>query len=187
MKVIKKLGKILLLIFLTFIILSIGTIAVFQNTLSCQHKSNPAVLKQSKADSEKQALVIYQPSLLQTTKNTAMSIAQALNQRGYQVTINYPGDYLDIDVSKYSVLVLGSPVYFGQTSSVLNKYSRAIKETKNTKILYFETGANSFSEKEKKTIQQIFPDAKAIVIEKFIANQSKDQQFADEAVEKLCG
>lgn len=187
MKMIKKLGKVLLVVFLTLILLSIGTVVVLQNTLSYPHKSNQTILKQSKADFEKQALVIYQPSLSQTTKNVSMSIAQALNQQGYQVIINYPGDYLDIDLSKYNILVLGSPVYFGQTSSVLNKYFGEIKETKHTKILYFETGANSFSEKEKTAIQRISPEAKTIFIEKFIANESNDEQFANKVVGELCG
>ncbi len=45
------------------------------------------------------------------------------------------------DISQYSIIVFGSPVYVGETSSTLADYMKSIKDFSNKKILLFVTGA----------------------------------------------
>ncbi len=45
------------------------------------------------------------------------------------------------DISQYSIIVFGSPVYVGETSSTLAEYMKSIKDFSNKKILLFATGA----------------------------------------------
>lgn len=45
------------------------------------------------------------------------------------------------DISQYSIIAFGSPVYVGEISSTLADYMKSIKDFSNKKILLFVTGA----------------------------------------------
>lgn len=99
------------------------------------------ILKPSSSASHK-ALVVYQPSMItNSTKNIAYQISNGLKDEGYEVTVAHPGKSLTTDLSAYDAVVFGSPVYMGQTSSVLNDYIKNIKNLKNQKVILFVTGS----------------------------------------------
>lgn len=90
----------------------------------------------------KSALIVYQPSKMSSfTKDMAYDIGKGLNEKGYEVTICYPGKKLSQDISKYNLIVFGSPIYIGQTSTVLNDYIKSIKSFGSKKVVMFATGA----------------------------------------------
>ena len=74
----------------------------------------------------------------------AHQIAKGLNDGGYEVTLNYPGDHLSADVSSYSLLVFGSPVYSGQPSKALTDYMSKIKVSSSSRIVLYSTGGFKF-------------------------------------------
>lgn len=138
----KRLLKIMSKVFLGLVILFISVILIFfwytkANSKYCG--DNQKILKSDKVNAKK-ALVVYQPSRSKLTTKVAESIAKGINDEGYEVTINYPGKHMPKDISKYSIVVFGSPVYMGQTSSTLSDYIKSIEDFSNCKILLFATG-----------------------------------------------
>ena len=138
----KKTLKIIGKVFLCLIILLISTVLVvtwFTKANSKYCGDNGKVFKSDKTNVKK-ALVVYQPSRSKLTTKIAESIAKGIKDEGYDVTINNPGEHMPKDISQYSIVVFGSPVYLGETSSTLADYMKSIKGFSNTKILLFATG-----------------------------------------------
>ncbi|EPY2277137.1 flavodoxin family protein [Clostridium sporogenes] len=139
----KKNFKIIKKAFLGFIVLLISVGLLFSWFVKGNNKDygdNAKILKSDKI-SNKKALVVYQPSRGKLTEKIAEQIAKGIKDEGYEVTINYPGNHMPTDVSQYSIIVFGSPVYIGETSSILADYMKSIKYFPNKKILLFVTGA----------------------------------------------
>jgi len=87
------------------------------------------------------ALIVYQPSIRSTGKTIAEKIAAGLNDKGYDVTISYPGDKLSEDILAYSIIVFGSSVYAGQPSSALIEYMKRITDYSGKKVLIYSIGS----------------------------------------------
>lgn len=134
----KVIGKIFLGILVVLISLMLICIWYVKGNSKAYGDHNE-ILK-SDTGSSKKALVVYQPSRGKVTAEIAENIAKGINDSGYEVTVNYPGDHLPKDISKYSIVVFGSPVYVGQTSSVLAEYMNSVKGFSKQKILLFATG-----------------------------------------------
>lgn len=134
----KVLGK----VFLGFIVLIIAVVLGFSWFVKANNKDygdHNQVLTSEKQNAKK-ALVVYQPSRGKTTNKIAESLAKGINQSGYEVTINYPGKHMSKDISQYSIVVFGSPVYIGKTSTTLSDYMKSIKISDSQKVLVFVTG-----------------------------------------------
>ncbi len=138
-----KIFKIMKRVLISLIVLLVLVMLLFSWFVKGNSKDygeNSKVLKSDKV-SNKKALVVYQPSKSKLTKKIAEQIAQGIKDEGYEVTLNYPGKHMTEDISQYSIIVFGSPVYVGGTSSTLDNYMKSIKYFSNKKILLFVTGA----------------------------------------------
>ena len=138
MKILIILGKVLA----AFVIIFAAAMLVFvwfTKGNSKDYGDHSKILKSNSPNSKK-ALVIYQPSRGGLTQKIGSEIAKGIYSEGYEVTINYPGKHLSTDISKYSIIVYGSPVYIGQTSATLADYMKSVKNYTNTKIFIFATG-----------------------------------------------
>lgn len=105
------------------------------------HNSNEKIIS-PQSNSDKKALIIYEPSRTDITAKMANTIADTLKDSGYEVTINYPSENLKYDISKYQVVVFGTPIYVGKHSIVLEKYINSIKDYAGKKVFIFATGGN---------------------------------------------
>lgn len=85
------------------------------------------------------ALIIYEPSKHETTKNMTMIIATTLADLGYTVTVNYPSLQLDYNWEDYDIIAFGSPVYVGEVSPVLKSYVEN-NPIENKNVLIYATG-----------------------------------------------
>lgn len=136
--------KVIFFAFITLVILFAAAMLFFfliMHHNNSERKSKVDVLKTDYA-APKKALVVYQPSMMSDcTKTVAYEMARGLNSNGYDVTVTYPGKNLSKDVSDYNVLIFGSPVYMGQTSSVLNDYIKGIQSFAGKKVILYTTGA----------------------------------------------
>ena len=88
---------------------------------------------------EKTALLIYEPSNSDTSKEVTLWIAQIMVNHGYTVTINFPSKELRYDWEKYDLIALGSPIYTGKVSPVLKDYVER-NPVENKKILLYAMG-----------------------------------------------
>lgn len=142
----KKLFKVLLIIVLVLLGLGVafrfGVEQYYRWVIKAnviEHKDSEEVLKSTNANAKK-ALVIYQPSRTDKVKVLAYEIAKGINEQGYEVTLNYPGKFLPTDISEYSIIVFGTPVYETHPSSVLLDYMRSIKDCSEQKVILFASG-----------------------------------------------
>jgi menaquinone-dependent protoporphyrinogen IX oxidase len=133
----KKVFKKILLSVLGILLI---TIVVFVYTsvtsINKEYKSNEIVFGQG----DKSALLIYEPSNHDTAKEVSMSVAQIMANHGYTVTVNYPSKELSYDWKKYDVIALGSPIYMGKVSPVLEAYVKR-NPVENKKFLIYSMGA----------------------------------------------
>jgi len=148
-----------------------------------EYSSEPEVL--SVQNSDKKALVVFQPSRTNFTSDMAHQIAKALNDNGYEVTINKPGKELSTDESKYSVLVFGTPVYVKEHSPVLEEYMKSVNSYSQKKILLFSTGMEE-EKSELNKLEGFLKGEKAALKIKFLSdNKDKNNDLAYEAGTKL--
>jgi flavorubredoxin len=104
-------------------------------------KGNHEEILKSAQDEPKRALVVYQPSVSDVSSGVAHRIARGLNDGGYEVTLNNPGDFLPDDLSQYDVVVFGSPVYMGKVSDALTGYMKRITALPAGRIVLYSTGS----------------------------------------------
>ena len=178
----KTIKKVILSVFLLMIILfgaAIATFAIVVNTNNSVHKSEEITMS-SKSSSNRKALVIYQPAILgSVTKDIAKNIAKGINDNNYEVTINHPGDYVSKDVSKYSIIVFGSPVYLGNMSTALTKYIQSVSSFNDKKVILFCTGSAKLQEEFDST-KASFSGVKSIQKIKFItSDKNLDKEAYD--------
>lgn len=140
--------------------------------------SNEKVLK-GKDGASKKALIIYQPAISATTSEIANAIAKGLNDGGYEVTLNYPSKNISSDISKYSIVVFGSPVYAGKPLSIVTDYMSGIKDFDSKKIVLFSTGADSSNKSELDEMEKALNGAKPYKKVKFKSGSKKESK--DEA------
>jgi flavorubredoxin len=167
--------KIIFRIFICLLILFAAAMVFFflvAYNNNSERKSKTEVLKSGSSESKK-ALVVYQPSMISDcTKAAAYEMARGLNSKGYDVTLTYPGKNLTKDISGYSVMAFGSPVYIGQTSSVLNDYIKGIHSFAGKKIILFTTGAADDSA-QLDAMEKLLKDADAPMKIGFISKETE--------------
>lgn len=131
----------ILMVFL--VILGITAISVggwlfsVMSGLNQEHPPDEMILGEGK----KQALIIFQPSNNETTKNVTIELAQELVEQEYRVTINYPSKELTYDLNSFDLIAFGTPVYMGKISLQLESYI-SNQSIENKSILLFATGMN---------------------------------------------
>jgi flavodoxin len=166
-----------------FLIIGILIFAFFAKANSKNWGDNEKVLESDKVNAEK-ALVVYEPSRSKLTTKIAEKIAEGINDAGYEVTVNNPGKHMPVDISKYSVVVFGSPIYMGQTSSILSDYMKDIVDFSNTKILLFVTG-KQINNGELDKMEAELGNAKAMKVE--FKNGVEDESKAYELGKSVAG
>lgn len=166
----------------------ISTVAVINyipTRLKVQYKSAPKHYTAGKSVGK--ALVIYQPAWTHITQNAAAALAESLKEKGYDVTVNYPGSFLPHDVSNYDVLVFGTPIYNSKGSPLVVKYLKSLKGLSGKKVILFTTGSTTPMEKDRvyDGIESYIKDVSSMQRIKF-SNKTNNRQLADDTVDKLC-
>lgn len=183
-------GRVLIIIVIVFCILAAGAFGTLQwitGALSVEHQSKEMTLAVSGVTLPKRALVIYQPSRTDMTKTRAMAIAKAINDRGYQVTLNYPGNFLNENLTDYDVLVLGTPVYMEKISPVLDRFIKRIKGLERLHVLFFETGMTEVTDEDEAFMNDIISGAASVSTVKFISGKDEENaKLMDKAVNEIC-
>lgn len=128
----------------------------------------------AKNDHLKKALIVYQPALTNITSGVARQIAKGLHEGGYEVTLNYPGEHLPTDLSQYSVIVFGSPVYAGQVSKALTDYMSKVKVHSTGRIALYSTGSVMNEVKELDAMENLLKGVKTYKKVKFFTAGNKD-------------
>lgn len=150
----KKILKAIVFTFLAIILLGMLWFAWASHANKTEHKSNP-INYESKKEEAKKALLVYQKSRTSFSNNLAVSVAESLSENGYNVLMNYPGDYLSKDLSEYDLLIFQSPVYMATPSPVLTDYIKSIENYGDAKVIFYSTGMLDTTE-EFASIEELF-------------------------------
>ncbi|MBZ4646014.1 MAG: flavodoxin [Clostridia bacterium] len=137
-------------------------------------KGNREEILQSNQQLPKKALIVYQPAITDITSRMAHQIAKGLNDGGYEVTLNYPGEHLSTDISQYSLIVFGSPAYGGNPLSIVTDYMSRIKDFSSKRIVLYSTGANPDSLLELDNMEKFLNSTKAHKKIKFFVSANKE-------------
>lgn len=141
LSVIGTIGKIVGFLFIGLIVLFIVFILIMMMITKSNnaYKGDYKTTVKNDDSSAPEALVIYQPSK-SDSKKIADQLAKGLNESGYEVTITYPGKHVSEEISQYSLLAFGSPVYFGKPSENLTKTISRMKDLTDKKVILYSVG-----------------------------------------------
>ena len=106
----------------------------------------------------KRALLLYQPTRHDTASRYAVQIAEGLNERGYDVTVNFAGESLPYDLNDYELLIFGTGAYMSMGAIPVRRYLRNHPFSRKQVVL-FSVGSNLQADPE---IEQMKAEIKAI-------------------------
>ncbi len=133
----------------------------------------PEEVLQAKTGDALKALVVYQPSLSKASDEVAHAIARGLNDSGYEVVLECPSPELSVDVSMYSLVVFGSPIYGGQPATTLTDYMQRIADFSQIRVILFVTAGGAAPGTEFDRMQEILGDTEPAATYKFVASQKE--------------
>ena len=118
----KRWKKILLTTLLIILAVLIGIVGYLEWSVYREVSSNVEVLNSQGA---KTALIIYHPGITDFARNVTYSFADGLVSSGWRVEVTTASSQAPTDLSKYSLLVLGWPIYdFNPGPTITNHIDR---------------------------------------------------------------
>lgn len=178
---VKKILKIAGVVFIIIILLCMVWFA-WARRINNKELDNHEVIYKSSSKEAKKAMIIYQKSNTSISDDIAKSIAVKLADNGYDVMVNYPGEFLSDDLSKYDLVVFGSPTYMASVSSVLQNYIKRVTDCGNAKLLFYSVGMLDSTE-ELDSVDELFPNIR--LEGKFKVVQSEFKENENTAWKKL--
>lgn len=136
----KKWKKVLLSGILSFVIIFAGVLGFIVFKINNDYVSGIEVLN---ADGSETALIIYHPGLSSFMKDSAYALAHGLVENGWRVEITTASSQAPTDLSKYSLLVLGSPVYADSPSPTIKRHVERIGDLKSISTVLLVTSGGS--------------------------------------------
>jgi flavorubredoxin len=136
----KKWKQILLIAILTFFIVVAGVSGFIFWKISSDYVSETNVLN---AEGSESALIIYHPGLSSFMEDVAYAFADGLVEGGWRVEITTASSEAPTDMSGYSLLVLGAPVYAGGPASSIGRHVERIGDLKGIGTVLLVTSGGS--------------------------------------------
>ena len=139
---------------IVFVISVVGVVGAIFFKIRSDFSSKIDVLN---PEGTKMALVIYHPGLASFQQDTTYAFADGLVENGWKVEITTPSSEAPTDLSGYSLLVLGSPVYAGAPAPTLQRHLERIGDLNGIDTVLIVTSGGSDGEAEA-TLQQAVED-----------------------------
>jgi flavorubredoxin len=179
MKALGILGKIIGIIFLVFVLLIIvGLVTVTIITKSNNaYKGEYTNVLESSDSSAPKALVVYQPGKSKASETAANQLAAGLNKSGYEVTVTYPGKHLSEDLSSFSLVAYGSPVFFGKPSTKITDLIKKQTDYSGKTVILYSVGG-SVEAAELDVMKECLTGKKPDYTAKFLTNDTELNQKA---------
>jgi len=155
----KKWKRIVLIAVVAFIIVVASVLGFVFFKINNDYVSGIEVLN---ADGSETALIIYHPGLSSFMKDVTYAFADGLVENGWRVEITTASSEAPIDLSDYSLLVLGSPVYAGNPSPTIKRHLERMGDLNgiDTVILVTSGGSDGSTEAY---LQQAVEDHNGVV------------------------
>ena len=136
----KKWKKIVLIAILAFVIIFVSVSGFILFKINSDYVSEIDVLT---ANGSETALIIYHPGLSAFMKDMTYGFADGLVENGWKVEITTASSQAPKDLSEYSLLVLGSPVYAGAPTSTIKLHVERISDLQGIGTVLLVTSAGS--------------------------------------------
>jgi flavorubredoxin len=151
--------KIVLIVIIAFVIIVASVLGFIFFKINNDYVSGIEVLN---ADGAETALIIYHPGLSSFMKDVTYAFADGLVENGWRVEITTASSEAPTDLSDYSLLVLGSPVYAGNPSPTIKRHLERMGDLNgiDTVILVTSGGSDGSTEAY---LQQAVEDHNGVV------------------------
>jgi hypothetical protein len=136
----KKWKKIVLLAVIAFVIVVAGVSGFIFFKFNSDYVSGIEVLN---ADGSETALIIYHPGLSSFMKDVTYAFADGLVENGWRVEITTASSQAPTDLSDYSLLALGSPVYGGTPSPTIKRHLERVGDLNGIDTVLLVTSGGS--------------------------------------------
>ncbi len=119
----QKRWKQVLFVFFTFVLAVVVFLAIVGTYVwSAVNKDVVSGIEVINPNGNKTALVVYQTGLTSFPRDTSYAFANGLAESGWRVEVTTASSQAPSDLSNYSLLVLGFPVYGGSPGKVIVSY-----------------------------------------------------------------
>ncbi|MEJ5328010.1 MAG: hypothetical protein WHU54_07180 [Candidatus Bathyarchaeia archaeon] len=146
----KKWKKFLLIAFIVFVIVFVSVLGVVFFRINSDYVSEINVLN---SNGSEKALIIYHPGFSSFMRDVVYAFADGLVENGWRVEVTTASAQAPTDLTGYSLLVLGSPVYAGSPSATIKRHLERIGDLKGIDTVLLVTSAGSDGTAEA-TLQQ---------------------------------
>jgi flavorubredoxin len=157
----KKWKKIVLIAVIVFVIVVASVSAFILFKFNSDYVSGIDVLN---ADGSETALIIYHPGLSSFMKDVVYAFADGLVENGWRVEITTASSQAPTDLSSYSLLTLGSPVYADSPSPTVKRHIQRIGDLQGIDTVLLVTSGGSVGGAEA-SMQQTVEEYNGIVKE----------------------
>jgi len=157
----KKWKQILLVVILTFIVIVASVLGFILFKINSDYTSEIQVMN---PEGTQTALIVYHPGFSSFMKDSAEALADGLVESDWRVEITTASSQAPTDLSGYSLLVLGSPVYGGNPSETIKRHLERIGDLEGIPIVLLVTSAGSDGGAEA-TMQQTVEDHNGMILQ----------------------
>ncbi|HTY75902.1 MAG TPA: flavodoxin domain-containing protein [Candidatus Nanoarchaeia archaeon] len=140
----RKAFKIILAVFVIFVVLVLAVGAVFFLDLAAYTATGASNLTPT-VTSVGKAIVIYDPGLSGAAKSVADKVASDLQEKGYSVTLAGIKSSAASNTTGYGVVVVGGPIYAGSPTISVKDCLNDLKPAQGVRVGVFGSGAGATS------------------------------------------
>ena len=155
----KRWKKIVLIAIIAFVIVVASVSAFILFKINTDYVSEIEVLN---ADGSETALIIYHPGFSSFMKDTVYAFADGLVENGWRVEITTASSQAPTDLSSYSLLALGSPVYAGSPSPTVKRHLERMGDLNGIETVLLVTSGGSDGSSEA-SLQQAVEEHNGLV------------------------
>lgn len=141
----KKWKKIVIIAIIAFVIVVASVLGFIFFKINSDYVSEIDVLNTGGSET---ALIIYHPGLSSFMKDVTYAFADGLVENGWRVEITTASSQAPTDLSDYSLLALGSPVYADSPSPTIKRHIQRMGDLEgmNTVLLVTSGGSDGGAE-----------------------------------------
>ena len=179
----KKILKIILVVFAVLIIAAVGSIAVVMGDVAGNMATDTHVLPNGAATGK--ALIVYDPGLSGGAKDTAIKIGYLLQDSGYDVLLAGVKSTAATNLADYDVIVVGGPIYTGKPASTIQAYLNSFNPPEQAKVGIFGYGSVKIDNNDKAAVMQdiaALPSSSELVVlsaMKIVSSENVDEQCSE--------
>jgi len=148
----RKIFKIILSVFAILIIVGVASFSLIMFDVAGTFATDTHPLPNGAATGK--AIVVYDPGLSGGAKDVATKIGYSLQDSGYDVTLAGVKSSTAANLTGYSVVIVGGPIYAGKPASSIQSYLNSLNPPANATVGAFGYGSVQVDNTNTTAVQQ---------------------------------